>query len=135
MNFEVGQGVKVVGPGVHCGDRYKGCEGVIWFIDQHGVLVDFSETEGQSSKWFPPESLKLVLETKEQHIDLSGFEVSKLYVIFRAVEMINNGYTELERLGLAANAECDIGAIFDAIQRELPLRRAMIEAIEGDSKD
>ncbi|RPI62596.1 MAG: hypothetical protein EHM48_03840 [Planctomycetaceae bacterium] len=130
MDIEVGQRVKVVGPGVHCGDKYMGYEGVICFIEKiYGVFVDFSETEGRSSKWFPPTSLKLVTDDR---IDLSTFEIEELYAAVMAIDKILAARLVLINMGLATDDELDVGGIFEALRRELPLREGMFRALHGD---
>lgn len=129
MDIEVGQRVKVVGPGVHCGDKYMGYEGVICFIETlYGVFVDFRETEGQSSKWFPPTSLKLV---PDDRIDLSGYEIDDLYEAAIAIGQIVEARQALIALKLATDELLDIGGIYEALERELPLRQAMVDAAGG----
>jgi len=109
----------------------------VWFLqDEHGVLVDFSDTTAiknspngiQSACWYRPESLRVIRETKEQRIDLSMFEVNELYALVMAVDKIVAGRFILVSMGLGSETELDVGAIFEALQRELPLRTAMIDA-------
>lgn len=136
MGFEVGQSVKIVGPGVHCSDRHKGLIGVVWFMDkrhaEYGILVDFSDTIGkQSGCWYFPTSLQLAPETDEPRIDLSGYEINELYAAVMAIDKILEGRVALIRMGLATDDDIDVGGIFEALQRELPMREAMFNAVRG----
>jgi len=129
----VGDRVQVVGDGVHCGDRHKGLIGDVWFIDarheEYGILVDFSDSIGkQAGAWYFPDALRVIPETKEQRIDLSMFEINQLYAAVIAVDKIIQGRFILIAMGFGSETELDVGAIFEALQRELPLRTAMIDA-------
>jgi hypothetical protein len=64
----------------------------------------------------------------DQRIDLSGYELADLYAAVMAVDKILEGRVALIRMGLATDDEIDVGGIFEALQRELPLRCAMFEA-------
>jgi len=134
--FGIGDRVEVIGAGIHCGDRQLGWVGDVDFVDQHGLLVNFGVGAAQRKYWYRADALRLVPDEPEARIDLSQFEIVELYTAVRAIDKIIEGRLALISMGLATSGDdLDVGCIFEALQRELPLREAMFRAVNGEGLD
>lgn len=103
--------------------------------------VLFGRSTARTACWWTSEQFKHPAVSRRRHFRLlgiasicQGLRLTALYTAFRALEMINEAALQLQALGLATESGCDLEAIYAAIQREIPLRKAQFEALNNEGE-